>query len=165
MFTDPSLCITRETSQRSLHNAPIFRLLLKVAVNGTHQCDFLNFWGAAKLQQYADGCSRVAQWLTAAWSRTSQRKGPYHCAPYRIRCKVNNFICTQQPVIGKTVHHWKMEGGRSRSRVGGKTQYWRLYFLQHAWQLLLLVSTSFWEIKRALHCCSAWSYSSCLCLW
>ena len=32
------------TSQRSLHNAPIFRLLLKVAVNGTHQCDFLNFW-------------------------------------------------------------------------------------------------------------------------
>ena len=26
-------------SQRSLHNAPIFRLLLKVAVKGTHQCD------------------------------------------------------------------------------------------------------------------------------
>ena len=25
--------------------APIFRLLLKVAVNGTHQCDFLNFCG------------------------------------------------------------------------------------------------------------------------
>ena len=33
------------SSQRSLHNAPIFRLLLKVAVNGTHQCDFLNFCG------------------------------------------------------------------------------------------------------------------------
>ena len=32
-------------SQRSLHNAPIFRLLLKVAVNGTHQCDFPNFCG------------------------------------------------------------------------------------------------------------------------
>ena len=32
-------------SQRSLHNAPIFRLLLKVAVKGTHQCDFINFWG------------------------------------------------------------------------------------------------------------------------
>ena len=30
-------------SQRSLHYAPIFRLLLKVAVNGTHQCDFPNF--------------------------------------------------------------------------------------------------------------------------
>ena len=34
-----------KVSQRSLHNAPIFRLLLKVAVNGTHQCDFLNFCG------------------------------------------------------------------------------------------------------------------------
>ena len=33
-------------SQRSLHNAPIFRLLLKVAVKGTHQCDCINFWGA-----------------------------------------------------------------------------------------------------------------------
>ena len=38
-------------SQRSLHNAPIFRLLLKVAVNGTHQCDFHNFCGALGLQQ------------------------------------------------------------------------------------------------------------------
>ena len=28
-----------DSSQRSLHNAPIFRRLLKVAVNGTHQCD------------------------------------------------------------------------------------------------------------------------------
>ena len=34
-------------SQRSLHNAPIFRLLLKVAVKGTHQCDFFNFCGAS----------------------------------------------------------------------------------------------------------------------
>ena len=30
-------------SQRSLHNAPIFRLLLKVAVNGTRSYDFLQF--------------------------------------------------------------------------------------------------------------------------
>ena len=37
----------KEVSQRSLHYAPIFRLLLKVAVNGTHQCDFLNFCGAS----------------------------------------------------------------------------------------------------------------------
>ena len=34
-------------SQRSLHSAPIFRLLLKVAVNGTHQCDSNNFCGAS----------------------------------------------------------------------------------------------------------------------
>ena len=39
-------------SQRSLHNAPIFRLLLKVAVNGTHQCDFLNFCGYLGTQQH-----------------------------------------------------------------------------------------------------------------
>jgi hypothetical protein len=37
------LSIAYFVSQRSLHNAPIFRLLLKVAVNGTHQCDFQNF--------------------------------------------------------------------------------------------------------------------------
>ena len=41
-----------EASQRSLHNAPIFRLLLKVAVNGTHQCDFLNFCGGSGSQQH-----------------------------------------------------------------------------------------------------------------
>ena len=40
----------RCSSQRSLHNAPIFRLLRKVAVNGTHQCDFQNFCGASGLQ-------------------------------------------------------------------------------------------------------------------
>ena len=36
-------------SQRSLQDAPIFRLLLKVAVKGTHQCDFTNFWGSLGL--------------------------------------------------------------------------------------------------------------------
>ena len=40
-----ALCCIPRVSQRSLHNAPIFRLLLKVAVNGTHQCDFPNFCG------------------------------------------------------------------------------------------------------------------------
>ena len=40
-----------ELSQRSLHYAPIFRLLLKVAVKGTHQCDFINFCGAFGPQQ------------------------------------------------------------------------------------------------------------------
>ena len=37
-------------SQRSLQIAPIFRLLLKVAVKGTHQCDFPNFCGAVPQQ-------------------------------------------------------------------------------------------------------------------
>ena len=36
-------------SQRSLQDAPIFRLLLKVAVKGTHQCDYSNFWGSSRL--------------------------------------------------------------------------------------------------------------------
>ena len=36
-------------SQRSLHNAPIFRLLLKVAVKGTHQCDLSNFCGGLRV--------------------------------------------------------------------------------------------------------------------
>ena len=40
-----NMATTPSVSQRSLHNAPIFRLLLKVAVNGTHQCDFPNFCG------------------------------------------------------------------------------------------------------------------------
>ena len=35
-------------SQRSLHNEPIFRLLLKVAVKGTQQCEFLNFCGTSR---------------------------------------------------------------------------------------------------------------------
>ncbi len=45
IFVGPSLK-TDILSQRSLQNAPIFRLLLKVAVNGTHQCDCPNFCGA-----------------------------------------------------------------------------------------------------------------------
>jgi len=35
------LCLQSAASQRSLHNAPICHLLLKVVVKGTHQCDFL----------------------------------------------------------------------------------------------------------------------------
>ena len=36
----------RIVSQRSLHDAPIFRLLLKVAVDGMYQCDCLKFLGS-----------------------------------------------------------------------------------------------------------------------
>ena len=53
-------------SQRSLHDAPIFRLLLKVAVNGTHQCDFLNFCGAFGLQCWScAGLRSPMKWLIA----------------------------------------------------------------------------------------------------
>jgi hypothetical protein len=37
--------VSQLASQCSLHSEPIFRLLLKVAVNGTHQCESLNFCG------------------------------------------------------------------------------------------------------------------------
>jgi hypothetical protein len=50
LLTDLLFALHIPLSQRSLHNAPIFRLLLKVAVNGTHQCDFLNFCGDFGLQ-------------------------------------------------------------------------------------------------------------------
>ena len=43
-------------SQCSLHNAPIFRLLLKVAVKGTHQCESLNFCGALGPNDDRDCC-------------------------------------------------------------------------------------------------------------
>jgi hypothetical protein len=59
-------------SQRSLHNAPIFRLLLKVAVNGTHQCDFLNFCGGFGSQL----CQFVLQGPVAACNTGSQMALP-----------------------------------------------------------------------------------------
>ena len=46
-------------SQCSLHNAPIFRLLLKVAVNGTHQCESQNFCGAL--------CPNMSAAAAAVW--------------------------------------------------------------------------------------------------
>ena len=54
----------RKASQRSLQDAPIFRLLLKVAVKGTHQCDFTNFWGSLGLpttRKYVAAAARAAQ--------------------------------------------------------------------------------------------------------
>ena len=47
-------------SQRSLHNAPIFRLLSKVAVNGKHQCDFVDFCGAYGSHVVTTGCTEKA---------------------------------------------------------------------------------------------------------
>ena len=54
-----------EPSQRSLHNAPIFRLLLKVAVNGTHQCDFFNFWGTSRPNHGYPCTALTWPWLVA----------------------------------------------------------------------------------------------------
>jgi hypothetical protein len=68
-------------SQRSLHNAPIFRLLLKVAVNGTHQCDLLNFCGAAKLQQYSIVCAVVHHTMQSCISKQEiNGLAPFSCS-------------------------------------------------------------------------------------
>ena len=64
------LAYTHLASQRSLHNAPIFRLLLKVAVNGTHQCDFLNFCGGSGPQQI------IITGLLAGWPRPWLGRAP-----------------------------------------------------------------------------------------
>jgi hypothetical protein len=53
-------------SQRSLHNAPIFRLLLKVAVNGTHQCDCLDFCGGLGPQYVSPTCNHLLRRYRAA---------------------------------------------------------------------------------------------------
>ena len=56
-------------SQRSLHSAPIFRLLLKVAVNGTHQCDSHNFWGAPSSIEQRTNCCTIFGELRAPTNR------------------------------------------------------------------------------------------------
>ena len=85
------------SSQRSLHNAPIFRLLLKVAVNGTHQCDFNNFCGAVP-QQIADW-GNVECLLSSA--KCALAVVGQVCASLRIRVTtllpfffVNLFFCS-----------------------------------------------------------------------
>ena len=51
-------------SQRSLHNEPIFRLLLKVAVKGTQQCDFLNFCGVySPITCMTSFCTAICMYL------------------------------------------------------------------------------------------------------
>ena len=61
-----------ELSQRSLQDAPIFRLLLKVAVKGTHQCDYSNFWGSFGLptkhqqQQTVEGAREIVEHSSCA---------------------------------------------------------------------------------------------------
>ena len=61
-----TLCRSEGTaaSQRSLHNAPIFRLLLKVAVKGTHQCDLHYFCGNVKFPNNEHGCFKGG---TSSW--------------------------------------------------------------------------------------------------
>ena len=63
------------SSQRSLHNAPIFRLLLKVAVNGTHQCDYSNFCGSLGSQRLG-ATLRRSDFSWRATSDVQLERGP-----------------------------------------------------------------------------------------
>ena len=65
-------------SQRSLQDAPIFRLLLKVAVKGTHQCDYSNFWGSFGLP------TEQQQQQTRTWSKVLVKLWNTHLA--RVPC-------------------------------------------------------------------------------
>ena len=88
-------CRQRPPSQRSLHNAPIFRLLLKVAVNGTHQCGFFNFCGAlwaptpllagARVRRGRRACARIRALPRAATSVGVQCRAHCACSAQRIR--------------------------------------------------------------------------------
>ena len=73
-------------SQRSLHNAPIFRLLLKVAVSGTHQCDSIEFLrdrkiptntkvGAGDKNAASCNCMRASDTFLTQCSRVSTFDG------------------------------------------------------------------------------------------
>ena len=70
-----SLARRHDASQRSLHNAPIFRLLLKVAVNGTHQCDSSNFCGASSPNTECDMVVAVVVVVVVC----GLRGAPIHC--------------------------------------------------------------------------------------
>ena len=86
-----SWCNT-EASQRSLHNAPIFRLLLKVAVNGTHQCDFLNFCGGFGSQQsVAPSLSLVAPSLTRFYALSSHGTSTHHTLKWVCKLRAPSF--------------------------------------------------------------------------
>ena len=80
-------------SQRSLHNAPIFRLLLKVAVKGTHQCDLHNFGGTFGFQQI--------EWKTLSQGRRCWVH--YSCVDNNTHHKTNSaetigLLCSIRPM-------------------------------------------------------------------
>ena len=73
-------------SQRSLHNAPIFRLLLKVAVNGTHQCGFINFCGAL-----------WAPTVLLLRARTCRKRCARACVPRALSPHLGGVHCRVHP--------------------------------------------------------------------
>ena len=81
-------------SQRPLRNAPIFRLLSEVAVNGAHQCDFSNFCGTARFQQPHSCYFNLCVCAPGSNNHTVVKLiCVFVCAQGSNKHKVVNFIC------------------------------------------------------------------------
>ena len=87
-------------SQRSLQDAPIFRLLLKVAVKGTHQCDFFNFWGGFGLPTNRN--ETIVQ--TATCARLTQVCEESPSAPTTYDQLPTTFYRSRQSATHDTAH-------------------------------------------------------------
>ena len=93
-------------SQRSLQDAPIFRLLLKVAVKGTHQCDFFNFWGSLGLP--TRWWQQERAWPTRPTDSDGARRRAATRSPWRLtdvtcRLRLPKHRRTHDPVAGNAV--------------------------------------------------------------
>ena len=90
-------------SQCSLHNAPIFRLLLKVAVNGTHQCESHNFWWS-----FCSNLHGTAGSLPLPRTRSSKRMGPrWVTQKHSLRCLLEPASSTKPSLGNKQAGNWR----------------------------------------------------------
>ena len=105
-----------EASQRSLHNAPIFRLLLKVAVNGTHQCDFCIFAGRKPKRQGRNWTLHAPAYGLHPHLRTSSRTHGRSARHHRLGRRV--IILDGDPPIPKI--SWE-SNKRGSAKLGGRT--------------------------------------------
>ena len=105
-------------SQRSLHYAPIFRLLLKVAVKGTHQCDFLIFGGALAptIRGLRSLCRLHGQCRHVSASCFGLRLGGVHLCAHS---KPERWLCRHAMTSGKAIQDkltWLVLGGDPAAR-------------------------------------------------
>ena len=98
----PFGCCLR-ASQCSLHNAPIFRLLLKVAVNGTHQCESHNFWWS-----FCSNLDGVADSLPLSRTRSSERMGSrWLTQKHSLRCLLEPANPKKPSLGNKHAGNWR----------------------------------------------------------
>ena len=114
-------CMTKDrlpgaaiSSQRSLHSAPIFRLLLKVAVNGMHQCDFHNFCGALCSNCCLNEIGVVKWGSERELKARAKGKVKRALAPGACAC----VACCCQKTLLRNEEHWD-RGQDERKQAGG----------------------------------------------